>query len=221
MGEILYFDTVLAPLSLFLPIGYHAYLWQCFKSKPSHTYIGIDALRRKGWFLDMKEDVDQKGMLAIQSVRNTLMSTIFIASIAVLVSMALAALTNNAYNASQLFRSAFFGSQIGGIVVLKYGSASLFLLVSFLCSSMAVGFLIDANFLINIGIGQFSSPAYTQTIFERGFTLALIGNRMLCMTFPLILWIFGPVSMALSSLALVWGLYELDFPGKLPSVKHG
>ena len=159
---------------------------------------------------------DKKGMLAVQSLRNTLMATILTASIAILVNVALAALSNNAYRAAHLLNNPIFGSQSGRILALKFGSASLLLLLSFLCSSMSVGFLIDANFLINAS-GDFSSssPGHTHAVFERGFTLALIGNRVLCITFPLLLWMLGPVLVALSSVGLVWALYELDFSGKL------
>ncbi|XWS09513.1 hypothetical protein CRYUN_Cryun40dG0091000 [Craigia yunnanensis] len=186
MGFILYLDTVLIPFSLFLTLGYHAYLWQSFKQKPSSTKIGLDKLRRKTWFQDIKQGDDKKGMLAVQSLRNTLMTTILTASIAILVNLSLAALTNNTYNVSHLVNTQIFGLQSGRIYALKYGSASLFLLFS-------------------------SDPAYTQNIIERGFGLALIGNRVLCITFPMLLWMFGPLPVALSSAALVWGLYELDF----------
>ncbi|KAK9291101.1 hypothetical protein L1049_009288 [Liquidambar formosana] len=212
MGLIAFLDTMLVPSSLFLTVGYHAYLWHNFKNKPSLTTFGIDTLRRRVWFQDMKEGDDKKGVLAVQSLRNTLMGTILTASIAIIITLMLAALASNTYNASHLLNSAFFGSQSGRIVVLKFGSASLFLLVSFFCSSMALGYLIDANFLIN-ATGELSSPGYTQMIFERGFTLAVFGNRVMCITFPLLLWMFGPVPVALSSVALIWGLYMHDFNG--------
>ncbi|XP_007033515.2 PREDICTED: uncharacterized protein LOC18602208 [Theobroma cacao] len=212
MGFILYLDSFLIPSSLFLTFGYHAYLWQSSRQKPSSTKFGVDKLRRKAWFGDIKQGDDKKGMLAVQSLRNTLMTTILTASIAILVNLSLVALTNNTYNASRLFNSEVFGSHSARIYPLKYGSASLFLLVSFLCSSMALGYLIDANFLINASYDECSSsPAYTQTIFERGFALAVIGNRVLCISFPLLLWMFGPLPVAVSSAALVWALYELDF----------
>lgn len=153
---------------------------------------------------------DKKGMLAVQSLRNTLMVTILSGTISILVYLALAALINNAFNASGLFSSPFFGSTSSKIVALKYGSASLFVAASFLCSSLAVGFLVDANYLINA-----SSPScsdhYNHAVFERGFMLAIFGNRLLCFTIPILMWMFGPVAVALSSGALVWVLYELDF----------
>ncbi|KAF7144160.1 hypothetical protein RHSIM_Rhsim05G0231300 [Rhododendron simsii] len=231
MGVILYLDTILVPLSLFLTIGYHAFLWHSYKNKPFLTTIGMHMLRRRSWIQDMQQarpssiyrflaGDDKKGMLAVQSLRNTLMGTILTASISVIINIALACLTNNTYYASRLLNNRIFGSRTDMILVLKYGSASLFLLVSFLCSSMAVGCLIDANFLINaMSSGedhdQIYTNAYTQRIMERGFLLAVVGERVLCVTFSLLFWMLGPVPVALSSVALVWGLYVLDFAGKL------
>lgn len=158
---------------------------------------------------------ERKGTLVVQSLRNTLMETILTATITILITLAMAALTNNTFKASYLFTSAFFGSQTGKTIVLKYGSATIFLVASFLCSSMALGFLIDANFLVN-ALGEFSTnPRHTETIFERGFTLAFVGDRVLCMTFPLLFWMFGPIPVVVSSFALVWGLHERDFTEKL------
>lgn len=154
---------------------------------------------------------DKQGMLAVQSLRNTLMGTILTASITILITASLGALTTNALKANHIFKgTVVLGSQSGKIVALKFCFASIFLLASFLCSSMAVAYLIDANFLIN-ALGEFSSPDHTRTVLERGFTLAVVGNRVLCISFPVLLWIFGPLPMALSSVALVWGLHGLDF----------
>ncbi|CAA2993476.1 uncharacterized protein LOC111403025 [Olea europaea subsp. europaea] len=218
MGAILYLDTILVPMSLFITIGYHAYLWHNLKHKPALTSIGMNSLKRRAWFKELNQGDDKKGMLAVQSLRNTLMATILTASITVIITISLAALTNNVLKANNLFSSNFFGSKSGRILVLKFGSSSIFLLASFLCSSIALGCLVDANYLIN-AIGEFSpAPGYTETILERGFALAVVGNRVLCISIPLLLWLFGPVPVALSSMGLVWGLYELDFVGKISSL---
>ncbi|TQD78317.1 hypothetical protein C1H46_036122 [Malus baccata] len=215
MEVLVYLDTILVPLSFFLLIGYHVYLWYTFKAKPSLTTIGIDSMRRRKWFLEIMEADGMKGMLVIQSLRNTQMVAIFTASTAIALSLTLAALTNNAYNASHLvIKSPFFGSQSGSIFALKYGLASILMLFSSLFSSMATGFLIDTIFLINACF-EFSYSGITETQLEKGYMLALIGNRLLCISFPMLLWLFGPMLVALSSLALVWWLYELDFAAKL------
>ncbi|KAJ0088027.1 hypothetical protein Patl1_31558 [Pistacia atlantica] len=216
MAVILLLDSVLVPLSLFLIVGYHVNLWCYFKIKPSRITIGIEALRRKEWFMNMKEGDDKKAMLAVQSLRNTLLTTTIAATIAILVELALAALTNNTYNASRIFQSVILEPQSGNggrIFALKFGSTSFFLLASFFCSALGLGLLIDANFLVSAP-EEFSFPAYTQMVFEQGFMMAFIGNRILCMCFPLLLWMFGPLPVALCSVALVWGLYVRDFVGK-------
>lgn len=163
----------------------------------------------------MVQGNDQKAMLSVQSLRNTLMATILTATITILVNMALAALNNNAFNASHLFSSGIFGSKSDKIFLLKYGSASICLLISFLCSSMAIGFLIDANFLMN-AYGECLNGGYTQSILEKGFTLAFVGNRVFCVAIPLMLWMLGPVLVFLASLALVFLLHEFDFVPKFP-----
>ncbi|EXB54248.1 hypothetical protein L484_013974 [Morus notabilis] len=217
MGLVVYLDTVLIPLSFFLTVGYHGYLWHNFKNKPSRTTFGINALKRRAWFLDLKDGNDKKSMLVVQSLRNTLMATILTASISILVVISLATLINNAYTAAHLFSSPLFGSQSTKIFALKYGSIAVFSSLSFVFGSMAIAFLIDANFLINSNSEEFSlyNNEHRQTIFEKGFVLALVSNRLLCISFPLLLWMLGPVPVWLSSLALVWGLYQLDFAAKV------
>ncbi|XP_030496307.2 uncharacterized protein LOC115712197 [Cannabis sativa] len=217
MGLLLYLDTVLVPLSFFITVGYHAYLLHCFKIKPSTTTFGINTLKRRAWFLQLKDGDDKKSMLAIQSLRNTLMETILTASIAILVILCLAALLNNAFNVTNLLGiHPIFGSQSSKIYSLKYGSSSLFLSASFLFGSMAIGSLIDANFMVNNVSSEFSNSSLnvTNTVFEKGFVLALVSNRMLCISFPFMLWMLGPLPVLLSSMALVWCLYQLDFVAK-------
>ncbi|XP_071735195.1 uncharacterized protein [Rutidosis leptorrhynchoides] len=215
-------DTILVPLSFFITFGYHAYLWYHFKIKPSATTIGIESIKRKHWLKDMRKGDDKQGTLAVQSLRNTLMSSILVAVVTSILTLALAALINNTYSVKDLFTSSFFGLHATKILFLKYGSAFLFLLTSFLCSSMAVATLIDTNYLIYAlgaepeaeGIAS-PSPAtsrkYTRDILERGFILAIFGNRMLCITFPVLFWLFSPVVFAFASVVLVLGLYVLDF----------
>lgn len=48
-------DGVLVPLSLFIAVGYHVFLWNTFKHNPSRTSLGIESSRRKSWFREIKE----------------------------------------------------------------------------------------------------------------------------------------------------------------------
>lgn len=139
------------------------------------------------------------------------METILTATITMLVTIGSAALANNAYKASDLLAmTPFFGSQTGRLIVLKYGSALVFLLTSFFCSSIAISSLVDANFLINAS-GELLSRGHTKRVLERGFLMGVVGSRMLCISLPLLLWLIGPVVVLISSLVMLWVLYGLDY----------
>ncbi|KAK9723716.1 hypothetical protein RND81_05G020300 [Saponaria officinalis] len=215
MEVVNYLDTILVPLSLFLSIGYHVFLWHNFNNNPSIITLGINTLKRREWLQGIKQDDDKKEMLAVQSLRNALMESILTATITILVIMSLAALANNSYKASNLMGvTPLFGSQSGRIMVLKYGSISIFLITSFMCSSIAIGYSVDANFLINAS-GQFSGRAYTRSVMERGFLMGVVGSRVLCISLTLLLWLFGPMLVFVSSLAMLWVLYDLDYATKV------
>ncbi|KAK9734162.1 hypothetical protein RND81_04G119200 [Saponaria officinalis] len=214
MGGVSYLDTILVPMSLFLSVGYHVFLWHNYKHNPSIIILGLNSLKRRHWLQGIKLGDDKKEMLAVQSLRNALMEAILTATITILITMSLAALANNAYKDSNLMsENPFFGSQSGRIIVLKYGSALIFLLTSFLCSSIAIGYFVDSNFLINSSDG-FTGRAYTEIVFERAFLIGVVGSRLLCISLTLLLWLFGPVSVVISSLGLLWALYGLDYADK-------
>lgn len=240
---LVFLDTILVPLSLFISIGYHAFLLHNLRHKPFATTIGMNKLKRRSWLKELNQGDEKKGMLAVQSLRNSLMDTILIATVTILITLAMAALANNAFKANDLLRlllltttnsntstilNTLFGSQSARLVIIKYGSATILLIASFFCSSMAIGCLIDANFLINAIDGNYEllvkpfslSCEYTQRILERGFMLAMVGNRLLCITFPLLLWMIGPVAVVVASLGLVFALYALDFITGRPNCPH-
>lgn len=241
VAVILFSETLLVPSSLFLTIGYHVYLRHSLTHKPRLTTIGTNSIERTLRLRQLlQQGDDKKGMLAVQTLRNTFMATILTALLTITITLCLAALINNAFNAVNHLRllspttgvifSPILGLQVqiqsqssGILTTLKFGSAYLFLITSFLSSSMGLSYLVDANFLVN-AIGDFSgsrSPGCdccTQTIMimERGFMLVVVGNRVLCISFTLLLWMFGPLPMLISSLALTWALYQLDFHAAAP-----
>lgn len=216
-----YLDVVLIPVSVFLVAAYHGYLCHYIKNKPSTTAYGIKRQRRSAWFLHLNQGGKEKAMLVVQSLRNTLMTTILTATITVLSNFAFAAVTSATYTASHghnhhhLFTGTLLGSKSDKIYAFKYASASFCVLISFVCSSMAIGFLIDANFLMNAS-GNLLPENHAETVLERGFALGLIANRVLCFSVPLLLWMFGPIALALSSLALICVFHQQDFVPKFP-----
>ncbi|KAG9443242.1 hypothetical protein H6P81_014582 [Aristolochia fimbriata] len=153
-------DIVLVPLGVFVTVAYHLFLWQSLKKKKPRTSIGADFARRKIWVVDVLQRREKKGMLAVQSLRNGMMTSILCGSLAVILNVALAALSNNAHDSGEVVlqqqKSSYdvlilfvFGSESSGsLLALKYASCSFLLLTSFLFSSMATVHFIDASFLL-------------------------------------------------------------------------
>ncbi|KAH0680808.1 hypothetical protein KY290_023001 [Solanum tuberosum] len=65
---ISYLDTILVPLSLFITIGYHAYLWHHLKHKPSHTTIGMNMLKRRSWLRELNQARVESGFLVYDAL---------------------------------------------------------------------------------------------------------------------------------------------------------
>ncbi|XP_020521829.1 uncharacterized protein LOC110007097 [Amborella trichopoda] len=235
-------DLALVPLSLLLIACYYAILWYNVKKQPLSTRIGVDRLRWRHWVQTiMHENDEKKGLLAVQTQRNNLMTQILASTITILINSSLASLANNSYMASHFLPSPLLGSIINPtMAALKFATPCIFFLFSFLSSSLSLQFHIHANFLLGLPpyhpskstqhleqISQNSSfqssdslsslearkiePEHVYWVVERGCCLGSVGSRALHIGLVLTLWVLGSVPLVLASVALVMASYELDF----------
>ncbi|KAG0496974.1 hypothetical protein HPP92_001665 [Vanilla planifolia] len=204
-------DVLLVPINIFLITTYHIYLWHSSRSKPHKTSIGAKIARQTAWLQSIIPVEEKKGTLGIQTFRNALLESILSATVAIAVNAAMAAVANNAYTSHVLLsRPVAFGSQKGSMLVFKYASACLLLLLSFLCSSMAVGCIIEAGFLLSTN-GRELFVARAEVALMKGCVLAVVGNRVLFVAISYVAWMFGPVAFAMSTMGMLWVFYVLDF----------
>ena len=54
-GVILLLDVILVPTSLFITIGYHAYLWHRLRHKPCLATIGLNSIKRRSWLQQLNQ----------------------------------------------------------------------------------------------------------------------------------------------------------------------
>ncbi|URE02070.1 hypothetical protein MUK42_20639 [Musa troglodytarum] len=183
-----YLDLVLVPSSLLLHILYHCWLW--------------------------RKDNDKKNILAVQSIRNAIMASTLMATTSILLCSGLAAVISSTYSIKKPLDDALFGAHGEFMVSLKYVTLLLIFLFAFLCYSLSIRFINQVNFLINTPCcghdGSPVTPQYVCDLLEKGFFLNTVGNRLFYAALPLLLWIFGPVLVPLSSLIMVPILYNLD-----------
>ncbi|KAK8485423.1 hypothetical protein V6N11_008709, partial [Hibiscus sabdariffa] len=70
-----YLDMVLVPLSLAMNLAYHWWLWHKVRTQPLSTIIGINATGRRFWVAAMMKDNEKKNIIAIQTLRNSIMGS--------------------------------------------------------------------------------------------------------------------------------------------------
>ncbi|KAJ0968687.1 hypothetical protein J5N97_021564 [Dioscorea zingiberensis] len=207
-----YLDLILVPLGVLFPILYHGWLWHKVRSQPYQTIIGINSAGRRLWVLAMVKDNEKKNILAVQTLRNAIMGSTLMATTSILLSSGLAAIISSTYSVKQPVGDSVYGAHGEVVVSLKYVVLLLFFLLAFLCYSLSIRFINQVNFLINVPLGDTSpvNPEYISDLLERGFMLNTVGNRLFYVALPLLLWIFGPVLVFLSSVTMVPILYNLD-----------
>ncbi|XP_048133118.1 uncharacterized protein LOC115751019 isoform X2 [Rhodamnia argentea] len=182
-----YMDVMLVPLGFLVMIGYHVWLWH--------------------------KDNEKKNILAVQTLRNTIMGSTLMATTSILLSTGLAAVISSTYSVKKPLNDAVYGAHGEFTVALKYVTLLTLFLFSFLCHSLSICFINQVNILINSpqDSDETVSPEFVAALLEKGFVLNTVGNRLFYSGLPLLLWIFGPFLVFLCSLTLVPILYNLDF----------
>ncbi|KAJ7966016.1 Protein of unknown function, DUF599 [Quillaja saponaria] len=208
-----YLDVFLVPLGFLISIGYHAWLWHKVRTQPHTTIIGINAGGRRNWVHAMMKDNDKKNILAVQSLRNSIMGSTLMATTSILLCAGLAAVISSTYSVKKPLNDTVYGAHGEFMVALKYVTILTIFLFSFFCHSSSIRFINQVNILINTPQEPMSvvTPDYVHELLEKGFVLNTVGNRLFYAALPLLLWIFGPVLVFLCSATMVPVLYNLDF----------
>ncbi|CAO2816607.1 unnamed protein product [Amaranthus hypochondriacus] len=209
-----YLDLILVPLGFFSIIAYHVWLWHRVRTQPLTTIIGTNSNARRYWVTAIIKDNEKKNILAVQTIRNTIMGSTLMATTSILLCSGLAAILSSTYSIKKPLNDTVYGAHGEFMMAIKYVTLLLIFLFSFVCHSLSIRFINQVNFLINTPqqdlINANISPFYVCELLEKGFILNTVGNRLFYAALPLLLWIFGPVLVFLSSLAFLPLLYNLD-----------
>ncbi|KAL5974190.1 hypothetical protein ACLOJK_030853 [Asimina triloba] len=207
-----YLDLLLVPTGLLINLAYHCWLLHQVRNRPMSTIIGINAVARRMWVAAMMKDNDKKNILAVQTLRNSIMGSTLMATTSILLCTGLAAVISSTYSIKKPVGDAVYGAHGEVMVALKYVALLLLFLFTFLCHTLSIRFVNQVNFLINTP----ADPSFVITVdyvcqlLEKGCILNTVGNRLFYVALPLLLWIFGPVMVFLCSVTIVPILYNLD-----------
>ncbi|XP_006659840.1 uncharacterized protein LOC102720900 [Oryza brachyantha] len=214
-------DYVLVPLGLAIMASYHAWLLLRIRRRPATTVIGINAINRRIWVRHVMEEPSGKhAVLAVQTMRNSIMASTVLASVAITLSSLVAALM-----ASGVAHTIFSGSGGGELLVGAAGETALSVkffailvcfLVAFLLNVQSIRYYSHTGFLVNVPLQahRLRRPGlavdYVTAALNRGSYFWSLGIRAFYFSCPVFLWLFGPIPMFAACLSMVCALYFLD-----------
>ncbi|KAF7834600.1 uncharacterized protein G2W53_009459 [Senna tora] len=210
-------DIVLVSLGLLLFGSYHVWLLCTILRNPFRTVIGLNAESRHQWVLSMMNDPLKNGVLAIQTIRNNIMASTLLATTALTLSSIIGIFASSTWNSDVSASMSVHDGNNTSTSSIKRLSISICFLVAFLCNVQSIRYYAHVSFLI-------TSPAlgdkkdymeYTAKILNRGSHSWSLGLRAFYLSFPLFLWIYGPIAMVACCFLTCSILYFLDTTTKI------
>ncbi|TSA11544.1 MAG: DUF599 domain-containing protein [Betaproteobacteria bacterium] len=205
-------DVVGFSASLALLGAYHAYLRYRLRKNPGYTVQRLNDVVRTAWVKEIMQR--REGVLAVQTLRNSMMAAVFLASTSVLMIIGVLTLSEQGDKLRTTWQALdVFGTASARLWLIKMLLLLVDLLVAFFSFATAIRLFHHVGYMINAPQGEFltgADPAHVSTHLNRAGGFYSIGMRAYYYTVPLLLWLFGPAFMLAGTVALVSALYYLD-----------
>ncbi|XP_047980390.1 uncharacterized protein LOC125222031 isoform X2 [Salvia hispanica] len=197
-------DSVLVPLGLALFLGYHLWLLFTIIRSPTRTVIGINSQTRHKW------DPLKNGVLAVQTIRNNIMASTLLATTAITLSSLISVYVSN--KSSSPSSKLIYGNKSPVMSSVKFFAILLCFLMAFLCNVQSIRYYAHVSFLATVPTSQGRRDAieYVARNLNRGSFFWSLGLRAFYLSFPLFLWVFGPIPMFVCCFIMSFVLYFLD-----------
>lgn len=162
------------------------------------------------------QDNDKRNVLAIQTLRNSIMGATLMATSSVLVCCGLLTFATKTYGTNNPINAFNLGGNDELKVDTKCAVLQLGFLAAFLCEALSIVCLTQVNMLINV-LPNDTTPVWRNRVTKllgKGISFGNVGNRLFLTMLPLTLWIFGPIFVFASSVGMVAVLYAVDIVGE-------
>jgi uncharacterized membrane protein len=202
-----------AALLLFagLVAAYHGYLRWRLKSDPHYTVHAVNRIARARWVETIMAGGGME-VLAVQTLRNSVMAASFMASTAILLIVGTLTLSG-ADRAGSIWHALNVGGTDPRLVSVKLILLLADFFFAFFCFSMAVRFFNHVGYMINVPVAhglEALAPERVTSYLNRAGSYYTYGTRAFFFCVPLVFWFFGPHFMVAAAVALLAALYRLD-----------
>ncbi|XP_059638809.1 uncharacterized protein LOC132281089, partial [Cornus florida] len=158
------------------------------------------------------QDPLKNGVLAVQTIRNNIMASTLLASTAITLSSLIGVFVSNTSNSASASSELIYGNKTPLMSSVKYFTILLCFLVAFVCNVQSIRYYAHVSFLATLPTLQDKreSIEYVARNLNRGSLFWSLGLRAFYLSFPLFLWIFGPIPMFVCCCLMSFVLYFLD-----------
>ncbi|KAK4395783.1 hypothetical protein Sango_1732600 [Sesamum angolense] len=203
-------DFVLVPMGMGVLLAYHVWLLFTIVNNPRKTVIGLNAESRHKWVFCLMADPLKNGVLAVQTIRNNIMASTLLATTAITLSSLISVYVSNKSSSPSL--ALVYGNRTSIMASVKFFTILLCFLVAFLCNVQSIRYYAHVSFLVTVPTFQDRKDVieYVARNLNRGSFFWSLGLRAFYLSFPLFLWVFGPIPMFICCLTMSLVLYFLD-----------
>ncbi len=209
--QIPYLEFYLTSAAFFLVIVYHVRLAYMVRRHPLTTAIGITNHLRCHWVESIMEE--KRDILAVQTLRNWVMASSFLASTAILICLGLISVASSPEKMAEI-------TPPPPPRVREHRVLWLFKLMVLICDffitffnfTLAIRYFNHVNFMINVPatLAHKITPQYVASILMSATFHYTAGMRGYYFGVLLVLWLFGPIWMLLGTVVMLVVLYRLD-----------
>jgi uncharacterized membrane protein len=207
------FNIISFIVSCVLVLAYYLYLGRKSRRAPSSRVHALNAKIRARWVHRVMSS-GKMDILAIQTLRNSLMAANFMATTAVLLIIGILNLSDQIGAWAEKSQFSFLANSVSAdLWYLKIALLVLDYAVAFYCFSTSIRFFNHVGYMINLGCDiQIEETIFKQTCayLNRAGSYYMYGTRAFFFSLPVIMWFFGPIFLIPATLTLIAGLAVLD-----------
>ncbi|HKO87484.1 MAG TPA: DUF599 domain-containing protein [Burkholderiales bacterium] len=211
-------DVVAAILAATMLLGYRIFIRAKLKRDPFYTVQSVNAIARAAWVESVMSEPG-KEVLAVQTLRNSIMGPTFLASTAVLLIIGTLTLSGQGSNLAGTWHALnLSGSLQTEVFVGKLMLLLLDFFIAFFAFTMAIRMFIHVGYMINVPAARQNpaiTPRYVSFHLNRAGRFHTVGMRAYYYSVPLVFWLFGPYLMLVATVILVFLMHRLDRAPKI------
>jgi len=204
-------EIVIISITVLILLIYHVHLAYKVRSSPLTTAIGITNQLRRDWVQTVMEE--KRDILAVQTLRNWVMASSFLASTSILISLGIIGVAFRSEKIAEMANALnLFGTKSETLWLIK----SMLLIVDFFFTffnfTLSIRYYNHASFAINVPTVKDPIVTYdaVAAIVNHGALHYTFGMRGFYLAVVFALWMFGPTWMLIGTIILIAALYNLD-----------